>query len=444
MNGERLYEILHHIDDDIVLEADPGRETKTEKTPWKTLIPLAAGLILVIALWRTGLPFGMGSDTVADSAQAPQATADQAGTEAAARTEAAEQREVRIEEDKVEAGEEIEMDSAFLDKLPVAPMLGEGAGTFTLGYRSAEDISVYDFRPALAATDTLPVYRYRWSSADAYHLHPDLPAMQQKAEEIARIFGFDPDEMQSEPEDLPVTDSAEENSFFNYHLSNEEIHITVDKELNFYVFNPENQAMNEDFSKEGQEEQGRQLAALLTDRFGWKQPKVIVTESAVNYNGETFYEMFVYEQDPDPVKDFLQSQRMTASGSFSPDGTLELLRIDTWEGYELVGEYPVLKEEEAKQRLIAGEHLSGPEWDFPGEEYIAQTGLVYKTNRTDIAMPYYEFYVELPDERLLDMKNNTTDEEVYQEEVKVFTTFVVPAIQPDYLEELPAREIQGQ
>lgn len=161
MNGERLYEILHHIDDDIVLEADPGRETKTEKTPWKTLIPLAAGLILVIALWRTGLPFGMGSDTVADSAQAPQATADQAGTEAAARTEAAEQREVRIEEDKVEAGEEIEMDGAFLDKLPVAPMLGEGAGTFTMGYRSAEDISVYDFRPALAATDTLPVYRYR-------------------------------------------------------------------------------------------------------------------------------------------------------------------------------------------------------------------------------------------------------------------------------------------
>ncbi len=111
MNGERLYEILHHIDDDIVLEADPGRETNTEKTPWKTLIPLAAGLILVIALWRTGLPFGMGSDTVADSAQAPQATADQAGTEAAARTEAAEQREVRIEEDKVEAGEEIEMDA---------------------------------------------------------------------------------------------------------------------------------------------------------------------------------------------------------------------------------------------------------------------------------------------------------------------------------------------
>ena len=41
----------------------------------------------------------------------------------------------------------------------------------------------------------------------------DLPAMQQKAEEIARIFGFDPDEMQSEPEDLPVTDSAEKIHF---------------------------------------------------------------------------------------------------------------------------------------------------------------------------------------------------------------------------------------
>lgn len=454
MNGERVYEILQQLDDDLIAAADPAVQKLQKPVRWKRLLPLAAAVVLVAAVWRLGglPPFG--------EREAEQESAMQAQTEtASAQTEAVP--EVMIgdaaEDSQTAADSETgefaggSLLAEELPKLAAAPIVQDGGGEFYMGYRSAEDIPVFDFRLALIHTETLPVYRYPGGMLEDYHLIADEAAMRQKAEEMARVFGLDPDTMDHNPtkiqngdKETGVTEEAQH--LLDYTLMNDEVIVAVDPSLNASVLYrdfeapaPEEEVWR--LSEAGQKEQGEKLAALLKSRFGWKNPVVVVRQSDVNFLGKTHYSMFVYESDPDPLQNLLNQQLKTARGGYTWEGSLDALHLNTWDAFDYAGDYPVRTEAEARAALAAGEHLSaGPE--FPGEAFIAQTELVYLDNHTDILMPYYVFYTEMPDERFPDIRSEGTEN--WQDDVKVYRSYVVPAVQAEFLEELPAREIRGQ
>lgn len=90
-----------------------------------------------------------------------------------------------------------------------------------------------------------------------------------------------------------------------------------------------------------------------------------------------------------------------------------------------VGDYPIITAAEARQLLLENHYITSVPEAFPGEEYIAHVELIYRTGRLDtVFMPYYKFWVEMP---TMELKNG----------LKTFGVFYVPAVQSQYLENMP-------
>lgn len=109
--------------------------------------------------------------------------------------------------------------------------------------------------------------------------------------------------------------------------------------------------------------------------------------------------------------------------NFAPDGKGKLgyISILNTNITEKVGDYPIINEDEARTLLIEGKCTSTVPAEFPGEEYIKKVELVYRKSHTEEnLMPYYRFYVELPD---MKMDNG----------LKTFGAFYVPAVKAEYI-----------
>lgn len=90
-----------------------------------------------------------------------------------------------------------------------------------------------------------------------------------------------------------------------------------------------------------------------------------------------------------------------------------------------IGDYPIITAQEAEALLLENHYLTTVPEEFPGKQYIASVELIYRTGRLDaVFMPYYKFLVEMP---TLQQENG----------LKLFGAFYVPAVQADYLEEVP-------
>ena len=94
---------------------------------------------------------------------------------------------------------------------------------------------------------------------------------------------------------------------------------------------------------------------------------------------------------------------------------------------ETLGDYPIVSADEARQRLRAGNYQTSAPCALPEDADIAGEELVYRTgSREQLLLPYYRFYVRLPD----------TDME-YADGLQLYGAYYVPAIADAYLENMP-------
>lgn len=106
---------------------------------------------------------------------------------------------------------------------------------------------------------------------------------------------------------------------------------------------------------------------------------------------------------------------------------LDLVRIYQPDLSEKVGNYPIITLEEASELLSNGNYITSSPYKMPTIklEYVKKVELIYRTgNREKYYMPYYRFYVELPEEEL---KNG----------LKVYGAYYVPAVNRTYLSNMP-------
>jgi len=111
----------------------------------------------------------------------------------------------------------------------------------------------------------------------------------------------------------------------------------------------------------------------------------------------------------------------------------------TWDSYkwsmgEILGKYPTISYDEAKQLLLAGQWYS----IVPLEEPIDESDIVgavigYKTQCYDeVFMPFYAFYVDVTDRSEVAMPSETIELRL-----KNYATYIVPAIEAEYLKGFP-------
>ena len=87
---------------------------------------------------------------------------------------------------------------------------------------------------------------------------------------------------------------------------------------------------------------------------------------------------------------------------------------------EKIGDYPIITAKEAKESLAEGNYITTVPYDMPGMEYVKKAELIYRTGSLETYfMPYYRFYVEIP--------------ELEEEGLKTYGAYYVPAVEEEYL-----------
>lgn len=138
------------------------------------------------------------------------------------------------------------------------------------------------------------------------------------------------------------------------------------------------------------------------------------------YNKQSF-RYNVYDNSGGIIDKILNYNFNTVNFAPNDKGKLGYINILNTNITEKVGDYPIINEDEARTLLIEGKCTSTVPAEFPGEEYIKKVELIYRKSHTEEnLMPYYRFYVELPD---MKMDNG----------LKTFGAFYVPAVKAEYI-----------
>ena len=145
-----------------------------------------------------------------------------------------------------------------------------------------------------------------------------------------------------------------------------------------------------------------------------------------NTNGDFYRRYSVYDSHGTLTEKILNYNLRTASFFPSDDGKLDAIRINNrLITAEKIGDYPIISAEEAKRLLLAGNYQTSVPYAMPGKEYVAKTELIYRAGRGDqMLMPYYRFYVLLPD----------TEREGG---LKTYGAYYVPAVKGEYIVNMP-------
>lgn len=107
------------------------------------------------------------------------------------------------------------------------------------------------------------------------------------------------------------------------------------------------------------------------------------------------------------------------------DGKLFLARVFQPDLSEKIGDYPIITVNEAKALLENGNYITSVPEELPGLEYEAKVELVYRTGGMEqYFMPYYRFYIELPD-----MEK--------EDGLKTYGAYYVPAVEGAYISNMP-------
>lgn len=134
----------------------------------------------------------------------------------------------------------------------------------------------------------------------------------------------------------------------------------------------------------------------------------------------------LYDAAGDDLEDILNYTYHSARFYPDGDGKLSLIRIEnSLSCGEKMGEYPVITVDEAVDLLSKGCYITSVPYEITDVEGVDKVELVYRNSRTEeVFLPYYRFYVALPEEQVGDG-------------LITYGAYYVPAVQEDYLSNMP-------
>lgn len=147
------------------------------------------------------------------------------------------------------------------------------------------------------------------------------------------------------------------------------------------------------------------LKTLYSDFIGMEQPIVDICGGDYDFNLNQHYQIKFYEGTGSLEEQIVNYNMKSVGFSCDYAGALWLAGVEQTELPEKIGDYPIISAEAAKQQLLQGEYITNVPYELPGETYVAKVELVYRTGEFgEYCMPYYLFYVELPNEQYGELK----------------------------------------
>lgn len=278
------------------------------------------------------------------------------------------------------------------------------------------------------------------STLPVYHTPLDLEAYETKGD----VYGGDISEMESILRDIADRlgldgDTIEIGKrtgvyYLNAYLTAEKdgISIEVGHDLTAKIeFEPAVSIPEEyHFDYHSSYEELEAVAEYLKEEYnaliGMKQPRVNIDGGDYDYDGNQSYHLEFYDGSGD-IKNQIINYNFNRVAFYSSENSLWLMRIFKPDLSNKIGEYPIITSDEAEECLLAGDYITSVPYEVPGREYVKKVELVYRAHEwEEYYMPYYKFYVELPEEEEYGIKT-------YGIGMKTYGIYYVPAVEKQYL-----------
>lgn len=137
------------------------------------------------------------------------------------------------------------------------------------------------------------------------------------------------------------------------------------------------------------------------------------------------YSIEFYEGSGDIISEIINYNFNGVAFFSCDDGKLDGASVSQTDLSNKVGDYPIIPVSEAEQLLKNGNYITTVLEETPKLEYSAKVELIYRTDATEqYFMPYYRFYVELPN---IQRGNG----------LKTYGAYYVPAVKGEYISNMP-------
>ena len=167
------------------------------------------------------------------------------------------------------------------------------------------------------------------------------------------------------------------------------------------------------------------LEKEYADFIGMGHPTVNIYGGGYNIYLQQGYNLAFYDWVEDSIQNIINYNFNRVTFYCDDQGELFLARNYRPDLSRMVGEYPVITAAEARELLLQGNYITTVPYEMPGEEFIGKVELVYRTGeREQYYMPYYCFYVELPEAAMGDG-------------LKAYGAYYVPAVESAYISDMP-------
>lgn len=171
------------------------------------------------------------------------------------------------------------------------------------------------------------------------------------------------------------------------------------------------------------------VADYLKNEYGglidMSNPQVNIHGGDYNIYGQQSYSIEFFDAAGSDIEQIINYNFNRAAFYCDDNGELFLARIYQPDLSQKIGDYPIIRSGQAKELLINGNYISTVPYEFPGAEFIKKVELIYRTGGyEEYYMPYYRFYVELP-------------EAEHENGLKDYGAYYVPAVEGSYLSNMP-------
>lgn len=192
---------------------------------------------------------------------------------------------------------------------------------------------------------------------------------------------------------------------------------------------PENYVLGKNAKKTDCEVIVKDLIKEYKGLAAMKSPGFNISMEGYSFYGEKHWGYGAYEASGDLKDQIIGYNFNTISFGFDHNNKLFVIWLDKLDTSNKIGDYPIIVAEQASKMLLEGKYLTTVPDDFPGESEIKKVELIYRKQAyEDCFMPFYKFYVNLPNQK---MENG----------LHTFGIYYVPAVEPKYLTQLPKSNI---
>ncbi len=311
--------------------------------------------------------------------------------------------------------------------------ISENFGTMGFEAYMAHDISeLVNTNPWYAGCDitTLPVYKNTLNVDKIGKItNIDNEEMNSLILDIAKRYGLKENEIEITRDSRAYTDSL--------FVKAENFEIRVDPELTATIeFDPAISLPDEYNFTYYNSSYDDMLAAAeyfkseYSSLINFKKPQINITRGDYNIYDQQSYSIELFDSSGDLIQDIINYNfnRVTFTSDDTED-KLWLISVYKPNLSEKIGDYPIITADKAEELLAKGNFISSVPSNYEMKvENVRKVELVYRNTYwlDKIYMPYYKFYIELPE-----LENR------HGHGLKHYGAYYVPAVDGKYISNMP-------